>query len=58
MDVNVGINGLRSLGKFIQMAAEAETMEKIKSALDFKQRHSISVSQEYIKKGMKEYIYT
>ncbi|CAH1779922.1 unnamed protein product [Owenia fusiformis] len=52
LDVNLGIQGLESLGQFINMAASADTETSILDALIMKSQHSRQVAQQFIKTGI------
>ncbi|KAK2166598.1 hypothetical protein LSH36_37g02019 [Paralvinella palmiformis] len=58
LDVNLGIDGLTSLAKFLQMAASADTERAILQALNYKHEHSKQLSQHFINNGLNAAMYT
>lgn len=58
MDINLAINGLSSLANFIKMAAAAQNEKAILQALRTKHNHSRIVTQEFVKSGLRETMYT
>ena len=58
MDVNVGIKGLTSLQPFIEKVVWAQTEYSILSALVYKMEHSDKVTKDFLKHGLKEYVFS
>ena len=58
MDINLGIKGLYSLEQFINLATPAETDTCINQALMYKYNHGRSVTQDFLKNGMRETMYS
>ncbi|ELT88966.1 hypothetical protein CAPTEDRAFT_195875 [Capitella teleta] len=58
MDVNLGFRGVQSLETFIRLAASAETEKTLLAALNYKFAHVRAVTHDFIKNGLKEYMYT
>lgn len=57
MDINIGIKGLSSLQPFIEKVAVAETEHSIMSTLVYKMEHSDRVCKDFLKHGLKEYMF-
>ncbi|GAB1598133.1 uncharacterized protein LOC106870828 isoform X1 [Argonauta hians] len=58
MDVNIGLKNLVTLPKFLEMASWAETENHITSVLTYKIRHSEKVCRNFVKSGLREYMFT
>jgi hypothetical protein len=57
MDINLGLKGLSSLQPFIEMITLAETEHSIMQSLVFKMEHSERICREFLKFGLKEYLF-
>ncbi|KAK7500326.1 hypothetical protein BaRGS_00008549, partial [Batillaria attramentaria] len=58
MDVNVGVQGVQSLGEFIKMAAVCDSEHAILAALSFKSQSSERVCKDFIRNGMRDHMMT
>jgi hypothetical protein len=58
MDINLGFRGVQSLETFIRLAASAETEKTLLAALNYKFTHVKAVTHDFLKNGLKEYMYT
>ena len=58
MDINLGVAGLQSLENFIRLASCADDEATILRALNDKFRHSRAVTQEFVRNGLKEFMYS
>ncbi|WAR11350.1 hypothetical protein MAR_025530 [Mya arenaria] len=57
MDINLGIKGLSSLEPFIDRITVAETEYNIMSSLIYTIEHSDKICREFVKHGLKEYLF-
>ena len=57
MDINLALKGLSSLEPFIEKIALAETEYSIMSTLIYKMEHSDKICREFLKHGLKEYMF-
>ncbi|XP_064599220.1 uncharacterized protein LOC135465802 [Liolophura sinensis] len=58
MDVNVGLKGLETLQQFINMAAWCESEHAILETLLFKANHSEQVCKEFLRSGLRDYLFS
>jgi len=58
MDINLVISGLATLGCFVQEAVWVDSEKTILQALTKKLKHGQSVSQDFIRNGLKEFMYS
>lgn len=57
MDINIGFKGLSSLQPFVEKVAIADTEHSIMSALVYKMEHSDKVCRDFLRHGLKEYMF-
>lgn len=57
LDINLGLKGLTSLQPFIYKICTAETEHSIMKSLVFKMEHSDRICKDFLKYGLKEYIF-
>lgn len=57
MEINFGLKGLSALQPFIEMVTLAETEHSIMQSLIFKMDHSDRICKEFLKFGLKEYLF-
>ncbi|KAL4222882.1 hypothetical protein ACF0H5_018922 [Mactra antiquata] len=57
LDINIGLKGVTSLQPFIDMITVAEAEHSIMEALIFKMEHSDKICNDFIKFGLKEYMF-
>lgn len=58
MDINLVISGLRSLWSFVEQAVWVDTEKTILKTLSDKIKHGQAVTQDFVKNGLKEVMYT
>ena len=57
MDINLGLKGLAALQPFIEMITWAENDHSIMKALIYKMEHSDKLCKDFLKYGIKEYLF-
>lgn len=57
MDINIGIKSLASLQPFVERVGLADSEHSIMTSLVYKMEHSDRVCREFIKHGLKEYMF-
>ncbi|XP_045193654.1 uncharacterized protein LOC123549549 [Mercenaria mercenaria] len=57
MDINIGLKGLTALQPFIEKVTLAETEHSIMKSLLFKMEHSDRICTEFLKFGLREYMF-
>ncbi|KAL4225399.1 hypothetical protein ACF0H5_016089 [Mactra antiquata] len=57
LDINIGLKSVTSLQPFIEMITVAETEHSIMETLIFKMEHSDKICKDFLKFGLKEYMF-
>ncbi|XP_036368549.1 uncharacterized protein LOC118767619 [Octopus sinensis] len=58
MDVNIGLKNLVTLPNFLEMVSWAETENHITSVLTYKTRHTEKVCRNFVRCGLREYMFS